>query len=167
MVGASVAGAAGLVVHNLPECPWQVLYHAETAGPIALTGLLAEAALLRPGRATALLLGGWGLVTVVGGAPHYAVHVAYAAAQVPLLRIGRRALNRTRPTPMRTPGQPGTLHMHDATGWTGRAPGPEPGRPDQPAGPGHPELGDLRASTPASDPALRRSESFCPYLTYL
>lgn len=108
LVAAAVSGA-GHVVHNLAEFPPGILLGPETLVPLGVTVALAWAMLRRPGRGAYLPAAAWAaLVTVVGGASvfplavwpfypeqtvsHYAVHLAYAAAQLPLLWLAGRWL---------------------------------------------------------------------------
>lgn len=112
---ALAVSAAGHVVHNLAEFPPAVLLGPETLLPLAVTVALGAALWLRPGRPTYALTGAWALlVLVVGGgsvvpvgvlpfvpeqsASHYAAHLAYALAQVPLLWVAGRGLRGVGPT---------------------------------------------------------------------
>lgn len=110
IVVAAIASGAGHVVHNLAEFPPAVLLGPETLGPLGVTAVLAWAMLYRPSRVTFLAAAGWALVVIVGGGAtvypfaflpfspeqtvsHYAVHLLYAVAQLPLLWVaGRRSL---------------------------------------------------------------------------
>ena len=109
VVVAGAASGTGHVVHNVAELPPRTLLGLETLVPLGLTVAVAWAMLRRPGRVTYLATGAWALVVVaVGGASvfplavwpfdpdqsaaHYAVHLAYAAAQLPILWVAARAL---------------------------------------------------------------------------
>lgn len=111
---ALAGSAAGHVVHNLAEFPPAVLVGPETLLPLGATVALGAALWLRPGRPTYALTGAWAaLVLVVGGgsvlplgvlpfdpeqsASHYAAHLAYALAQLPLLWVATRGLRGTPP----------------------------------------------------------------------
>lgn len=109
---AVAASILGLVVHNVVEFPVAILVRPETLVPAAITLLLGVGMLRLP---RALVFGAaaaWALLVIVGGAAsvlplsiwpfvpeqtavHYAVHVVYAAAQVPLLLVAYRGARRT------------------------------------------------------------------------
>lgn len=110
-VGSSVGGQ---VVHNLAEFPPAILTAPETLVPVAVSVLLGVALFRWPGTTSSLLTAGWAVLVIVGGgasvlplgvlpftpaqtAGHYAAHVVYAVAQVPLLWVAVQGLGRTRP----------------------------------------------------------------------
>ena len=111
-VGASIAG---LLVHNLQEFPPSILLAPETWVPAAITVLVGVALRRRPSTGVFVATAVWATtVIVVGGASvlplpiwpftpeqtvgHYAAHVVYAGAQLPLLWVGWRGLRATRPS---------------------------------------------------------------------
>jgi hypothetical protein len=115
LVLASVIAAAGLVAHNLLEFGPAFLLRPETVIPLAIFGLFALLAWAR--RASAIvhvLLLAWALLNLVGGGilsvlpsglfpfqpeqslRHYAIHVIYGVAQIPLAVLAARALRRRR-----------------------------------------------------------------------
>lgn len=106
-LGAAALSAGGHVVHNLAEFPPAVLLGPETLVPVGITALLAWAMVRRPRRGVFLAAAVWAaVVVVVGGTTvlplpvwpfdppqtlgHYAAHLVYAAAQLPLLWVGWR-----------------------------------------------------------------------------
>lgn len=106
---ATAASGAGHAAHNLAEFPPAILVGPETLLPIGVTVALAWAMLGRPGRASFLAAAAWAmLVIVVGGASvlplavwpfspeqtvsHYAAHLVYAVAQLPLIWVAGRGL---------------------------------------------------------------------------
>lgn len=118
---AAALSATGLIAHNLVEFSARVLLGPETLMPLAATAALVGLWLRRPRPSVLLLLSAWaGLHLLLGVASalplpvlpfqpeqtisHYTAHVAYAAAQAPLLWLGIR---RRRPasggvTPLRS-----------------------------------------------------------------
>lgn len=105
-VGASIGG---VLVHNLVEFPPAILVAPETLVPVAITVLVGAALLRRPGRGAFITAAAWAaVVIVVGGSSvlplgilpfvpqqsvgHYAAHVVYALAQLPLLSVALRGL---------------------------------------------------------------------------
>jgi len=105
---AAAASGAGHVVHNVAEFPPRILLGPETVVPLGVTVAVALAMRRRPSRATFLAAAAWALIVVfVGGASvfpiavwpfdpdqsvsHYAAHLVYAVAQLPLLWIAGRA----------------------------------------------------------------------------
>lgn len=103
--------AAGHVVHNLAELPVAVLWAPATVLPLGVTLLLGVALWRRPGRASFAAAGGWALLVIVGGGStvlpldalpfvpeptvgHYATHLGYALAQLPLLWVAARGVRR-------------------------------------------------------------------------
>ncbi|MGH3442208.1 MAG: hypothetical protein ACRDUY_09235 [Nitriliruptorales bacterium] len=113
---AALAAASGHVLHNLTEFPPAILWSWETLVPVAVTAVLAVAAILRPSRRWLVALGAWGLVTLVLGAlsvlplpflpfdpeqsaGHYLTHVVYAGSQLPVLLLGWWALRHPRTSP--------------------------------------------------------------------
>ncbi len=113
VVLASFIAAAGMLAHNVLEFGPAFLLRPETVIPLAIFGLFALLAWARPADAIvhALLLV-WAMLNLVGGGilsvlplglfpfqpeqslGHYAVHVTYAVAQVPLVVVAARALSR-------------------------------------------------------------------------
>jgi hypothetical protein len=111
VVLASVIAAAGMVAHNVLEFGPAFLLRLETVIPLAIFGLFALLAWARPANAIVhVLLLAWALLNLVGGGilsvlplglfpfqpeqslRHYAIHVIYAAAQLPLVVVAARAL---------------------------------------------------------------------------
>jgi hypothetical protein len=113
VVFASLIAASGMVAHNVFEFGPPFLLRPERVIPLATFGLFALLAWARP--ADALLhvpLLAWGMLHLVGGAilsvlpsglfpfqpeqslGHYAVHVLYALAQLPLVVLAARGLGR-------------------------------------------------------------------------
>lgn len=105
-VGTSIGG---LLVHNLAEFPPSILLAPETLLPVGITVLVGVALLRRPGRSVFLTTAAWAaIVIVLGGGSvlpldvlpfvpeqtvgHYAAHVVYALAQLPLLWVAWRGL---------------------------------------------------------------------------
>lgn len=112
---AVLASVAGLVVHNLAEFPLSILLGPETLVPAAVTVLLGAVVVRRPSRRVFAVVAGWAIVVIVlgGGSVlplsiwpfvpdqttgHYAAHVVYALAQVPLLWVAWRGFRAERPT---------------------------------------------------------------------
>ena len=111
-IGASIGG---LLVHNLEEFGRSILFGPETWVPAAITVLLGVALLKRPSPGVSVAAIGWAVVViVVGGASvlplpiwpftpeqmlsHYTGHVVYTLAQLPLLWVGWRGFQATRPS---------------------------------------------------------------------
>ncbi|GIG55903.1 hypothetical protein Lfu02_02750 [Longispora fulva] len=110
---AVVVSLAGLYVHNVNDLPGQTATSPETLYPaLVALGLLA-AWWWGPRPLTTYCLAGWGWIHLVGGAlsvlplpvlpfepeqtvRHYAFHVGYALAQLPLIVLTIREL-RARP----------------------------------------------------------------------
>ncbi len=109
---ALAGSAAGHVVHNLAEFPPAVLLGPETLLPLGVTVAVGAALWFRPGRSSYALAGAWALLVLVGGggsvlplsvlpfvpeqsASHYAAHLVYALAQLPLLWVAVRGLRGT------------------------------------------------------------------------
>jgi hypothetical protein len=110
---ASATAAAGMAAHNVLEFGPGFLVDPQTLIPLAIFGLLALLAWAKPANAAsqALLLA-WGVLNLAGGGilsvvplglfpfqpeqslGHYAIHVVYAVAQLPLIVIAGRALRR-------------------------------------------------------------------------
>lgn len=105
-VGASIGG---LLVHNLAEFPLSILFAPETLVPVGITIFVGAALLRRPGRIVFLTTATWAVIVIVlgGGSvlpldvfpfvpeqtvSHYAAHVIYAFAQLPLLWVAWRGL---------------------------------------------------------------------------
>lgn len=113
IVLAVSASIGGLLVHNRIEFPLSILLSPETLVPVALTVLVGVALLRRPSRSVLLLAAAWALIVIVlgGGSVlplnilpfvpgqtigHYAAHVVYALAQLPLLWVAWQGI-RARP----------------------------------------------------------------------
>jgi hypothetical protein len=113
LVLASVIAAAGLVAHNVLEFGPAFLLRPETVIPLAIFGLFALLVWARPASAIVhVLLLAWAVLNLVGGGilsvlplglfpfqpeqslRHYAIHVIYAVAQIPLVVLAARALRR-------------------------------------------------------------------------
>lgn len=109
VVLATGASIGGLLVHNLAEFPPTILLAPETVVPVGITVLVGVILLRRPGRGASLTAAAWAVITIVlgGGSVlpldalpfvpeqtvgHYAAHVVYALAQLPLLWIARRGV---------------------------------------------------------------------------
>lgn len=107
VVAALMVSGVGHVIHNLAEFPVAILLGWETLFPIAITVLLAISWYRLPGRAVYATMTAWaGIVLVFGGGSvipfgflpfvpeqsgsHYAAHLIYAVAQLPLLWVGYR-----------------------------------------------------------------------------
>ena len=116
IVLASAIAAAGMVAHNVLEFGPAFLLRPETVIPLAIFGVFALLAWARPAKPYVhVLLLGWTVLNLVGGGilsvlplglfpfqpeqslGHYAVHVLYAVAQLPLIVIAGRALRRRGP----------------------------------------------------------------------
>ncbi|WP_255171046.1 hypothetical protein [Natrononativus amylolyticus] len=112
VAGAIAASIGGTLVHNLAEFPPSILLGPETLVPVGITLLLGVAMLRSPTRGVFLAAAGWAaIVAVVGGGSvlplsvlpftpdqtvgHYAAHVVYALAQVPLLWVALRGVRRS------------------------------------------------------------------------
>ena len=106
---AIVLAWAGMAVHDAVELPDLIPASAEFLVPTAIY-LIAGAAFVMTGmRVSAMVLGGWALLNLVGGGilsvlplpilpftpdqsvGHYLAHAFYAVTQVPLLAITWRA----------------------------------------------------------------------------
>lgn len=113
IVLASAIAAAGMVAHNVLEFRPAFLLRPETVIPLAIFGVFALLAWARPANAFVhVLLLGWAVLNLVGGGilsvlplglfpfqpeqslGHYAIHVVYAVAQLPLVVVAGRALSR-------------------------------------------------------------------------
>ena len=113
VVLASVIAAAGMVAHNVLEFGPAFLLRPETVIPLAIFGLFALLAWTRPAIAIVhVLLLAWAVLNLVGGGilsvlplglfpfqpeqslRHYAIHVIYGVAQIPLVVLAARALSR-------------------------------------------------------------------------
>ena len=113
VVVASVIAAAGMVAHNVLEFGSVFLPRPETLIPLAIFGLLALLGWARPANPVIqVLLLAWAVLNLVGGGilsvlplglfpfqpeqslGHYAIHVIYAVAQLPLIVVAGRALSR-------------------------------------------------------------------------
>jgi hypothetical protein len=113
VVLASVIAAAGMMAHNVFEFGPAFLLNLQTLIPLAIYGLFALLAWARPADAVVyILLLGWAVLNLVGGGilsvlplglfpfqpeqslGHYAIHVVYAVAQLPLVVVAARALSR-------------------------------------------------------------------------
>ena len=111
-VGASIGG---VLVHNIEEFGPSILFGPETWVPVAITVLLGVALLKRASTGVFVATMGWAvIVIVVGGASvlplpiwpftpeqtlsHYTAHAVYALAQLPLLWVGWRGFQATRPS---------------------------------------------------------------------
>jgi hypothetical protein len=93
----------GMIIHNAEELPDLTLGNLEELGPTLVSIVLVALFLLRPDRTSTALLFGWTLLHLVGGGilsvlplpflpftpaqtpSHYAAHVVYSLAQLPLL----------------------------------------------------------------------------------
>jgi hypothetical protein len=110
---ASAIAAVGMVAHNVLEFGPAFFLRPETVIPLAIFGVFALLAWARPTNAFVhVLLLGWAVLNLVGGGilsvlplglfpfqpeqslGHYAVHVLYAVAQLPLIVVAGRALSR-------------------------------------------------------------------------
>ena len=113
IVLASAMAAAGMVAHNVREFGPVFLLRPETLIPLAIFGLLALLGWTRPANPVIhVLLLAWAVLNLVGGGilsvlplglfpfqpeqslGHYAVHVIYAVAQLPLIVVAAGALSR-------------------------------------------------------------------------
>ena len=111
-IGASIGG---LLVHNLEEFGLSILFGPETWVPATITVLLGVALFKRASTGVFVAAIGWAvIVIVIGGASvlplpiwpftpeqtlsHYMGHVVYALAQIPLLLVGWRGFQATRPS---------------------------------------------------------------------
>jgi hypothetical protein len=111
VVLASVIAAAGMMAHNVFEFGPAFLHDPQTLIPLAIFGLFALLAWVRPANAVVhVALLAWALLNLVGGGilsvlplglfpfqpeqslGHYGAHVIYGAAQVPLVVVAARAL---------------------------------------------------------------------------
>ena len=110
---ASAIAAAGMVAHNVLEFGPAFLLRPETVIPLAIFGLLALLGWARPANSVIhVLLLGWAVLNLVGGGilsvlplglfpfqpeqslGHYAIHVIYAVAQLPLVVVAAGGLSR-------------------------------------------------------------------------
>ena len=113
VVVASVIAAAGMATHNVFEFGPAFLARPETVIPLAIFGLLALLAWAKPASPIASVpLLAWAVLNLVGGGilsvlpvglfpfqpeqslGHYAIHVVYTVAQVPLVIVTARILSR-------------------------------------------------------------------------
>jgi len=111
-VGASIGG---LLVHNLQEFPPSILLAPETLAPAVITVLVGVGLLRRPSTGVFVAAAVWAIIViVVGGGSvlplpiwpftpeqtvgHYAAHVVYAVAQLPLLWLAWRGFRATQPS---------------------------------------------------------------------
>ena len=111
-VGASIGG---LLVHNLQEFPPSILLAPETLAPAVITVLVGVGLLRRPSTGVFVAVAVWAIIViVVGGGSvlplpiwpftpeqtvgHYAAHVVYAVAQLPLLWLAWRGFRATQPS---------------------------------------------------------------------
>jgi hypothetical protein len=113
IVLASAIAAAGMVAHNVLEFGPAFLLTPETLIPLAIFGLLALLGWARPANPVIhVLLLAWAVLNLVGGGilsvlplglfpfqpeqsfGHYAIHVIYAVAQLPLVVLAAGALGR-------------------------------------------------------------------------
>ena len=113
VVSTSSIAAAGMLAHNVLEFGPAFLLRPETVIPLAIFGLFALLAWARPANAIVhVLLLAWALLNLVGGGilsvlplglfpfqpeqslGHYAIHVIYGVAQLPLVVVAARALSR-------------------------------------------------------------------------
>jgi hypothetical protein len=111
VVLASVIAAAGMMAHNVFEFGPAFLLNPQTLIPLAIFGLFALLAWARPANAVVhVALLAWALLNLVGGGilsvlplglfpfqpeqslGHYATHVIYGVAQLPLAVVAARAL---------------------------------------------------------------------------
>jgi hypothetical protein len=111
LVLASAIAAAGMVAHNVFEFGPAFLLDPQTLIPLAIFGLFALLAWARPANAVVhVALLAWALLNLVGGGilsvlplglfpfqpeqslGHYATHVIYGVAQLPLAVVAARAL---------------------------------------------------------------------------
>jgi hypothetical protein len=118
LLGACVVLAwLGMYVHNRADLPGLTFRSPENVGPAAVWVLCFSLRLaFARHRWAAAPLAAWGLLNLVGGflsvlpmpfwpyvpeqsLRHYAFHVLYAAAQVPLLVMARAELRRARHIP--------------------------------------------------------------------
>jgi len=109
----SAIAAAGMVAHNVLEFGPAFLLRPETVIPLAIFGLLALLGWARPANSVIhVLLLGWAVLNLVGGGilsvlplglfpfqpeqslGHYAIHVIYAVAQLPLVVVAAGGLSR-------------------------------------------------------------------------
>jgi hypothetical protein len=116
VVVASVIAAAGMVAHNVFEFGPAFVLNPETLIPLAIFGLFVVLALAMPANVIVhVLLLAWAVLNLVGGGilsvlplglfpfqpeqslGHYAIHVIYAVAQLPLIVVAGRALRRRGP----------------------------------------------------------------------
>jgi hypothetical protein len=113
VVLASAMAAAGMVAHNVFEFGPTFLVRPETVIPLVIFGLLALLGWAKPANAVIhVLLLAWAVLNLVGGGilsvlplglfpfqpeqslGHYAIHVIYAVAQLPLVVVAARTLSR-------------------------------------------------------------------------
>jgi hypothetical protein len=111
VVLASVIAAAGMMAHNVFEFGPAFLLNPQTLIPLVIFGLFALLAWARPANAVVhVALLAWALLNLVGGGilsvlplglfpfqpeqslGHYATHVIYGVAQLPLAVVAARAL---------------------------------------------------------------------------
>ena len=116
MAAALALSAVSMLAHDLYELPLSPV-DPQNAGPIAVAAILGVAYALRPdSKIVAAAALGWGVLNLAIGAivtvlplpilpfepeqsvTHYAVHLVYAAGQVPLVILASRALRATSAT---------------------------------------------------------------------
>lgn len=109
-IGAALAVSwLGVYLHNVQEFDLPI-WSPEHSGPLAVAVLLGLTWWLRPGRGVGIVLVGWAVLNVLGGAvltvlpldvlpfepeqslTHYAAHAVYGLLQVPLVVHGFRAV---------------------------------------------------------------------------
>lgn len=103
-VGASVGG---LLVHNLFEFPPAIVLAPETVVPVGITIFVGLILLHPPSHSAFLIAAAWAVIVIVFGGgsvlplnilpfvpeqtvSHYAAHIVYALAQLPLLWVAWR-----------------------------------------------------------------------------
>jgi hypothetical protein len=109
---AVVVAWAGMAIHDVYELPALVPADPQFTIPSAIYVVAGAAWALRPSAAMRALFGGWVVLNLIGGGllsvlplpflpwvpeqslAHYAVHVVYAAAQLPALWLLARPLGR-------------------------------------------------------------------------
>lgn len=115
MAAAVLTAWLGFVIHNMTELGARALGRPDTLVPTAVYLLLAVVWLSPARRAGTWLLLGWGWLNLVGGGllsvlplpflpyepeqsvSHYAVHVVYGLAQVPMVVALTRQVRRRSP----------------------------------------------------------------------
>jgi hypothetical protein len=112
LIAAAALSWVGLFVHNLADLPLRSLIGPETVAPTLVYVLLVAGLVTRLRTLAGWLLLGWGWLHLVGGAVlsvlplplwpyhpeqslrHYAFHVLYGLAQVPLLIVATQQIRR-------------------------------------------------------------------------